>query len=199
MNFLALLGWSSISGTEVLSRDQLRAEFDLDRVSASPAIFDATKLRWMAGEHIRAADVLDLAQRALPFLAAAGLPAEAARAATWVHAFRDGVACLSELPPKVQQLLHPGPMEPEAVAVLATDGARRLMAYLDEHLGAHADLDGAGFKALLQTAGKELGIKGKDLFMPARAALTGRTHGPELPLLFDALGLALARERVRSA
>ena len=58
---------------------------------------------------------------------------------------------------------------------------------------------GADFKALLQECGRETGLRGRDLFMPARAALSGRTHGPELPLLFDALGAEPALERIRRA
>jgi glutamyl/glutaminyl-tRNA synthetase len=31
-------------------------------------------------------------------------------------------------------------------------------------------------------------VKGRELFQPLRAALTGRTHGPELPLVAELLG-----------
>jgi nondiscriminating glutamyl-tRNA synthetase len=192
VNFLALLGWSSASGEEILTRERLCAEFDLDRVSRSPAVFDVQKLRWMGGEHLRAAPIDDLVREATPFLEAAGLPESAAYAAPWLLAFRDGIACLAELPERVRELLDPGPSEPEAAAVLQTPGARRLLAVVGEKLergaGDTGRLDGATFKGILQGCGKELGLKGRDLFMPARAALSGRTHGPELPLLFDALG-----------
>ena len=47
--------------------------------------------------------------------------------------------------------------------------------------------------------GKRLGIKGRDLFQPVRAALTGRTHGPELPLLGELLGRERCIARLRSA
>ena len=35
---------------------------------------------------------------------------------------------------------------------------------------------------------KETGIKGKNLFMPLRAALTGRAHGPEIYFLLPVIG-----------
>ena len=38
----------------------------------------------------------------------------------------------------------------------------------------------AEFKALVKAIGKDLGRKGKGLFMPMRIALTGRTSGPEV-------------------
>jgi len=203
VNFLALLGWSSSSSDEILTRERLCAEFDLDRVSRSPAIFDVQKLRWMGGEHLRAAPLAELVRAATPFLEAAGLPESAAYAAPWLLAFRDGIACLAELPERVRELLDPGTPEPEAAAALQTPGARRLLAVVTEKLergaGDTARLDGATFKGILQGCGKELGLKGRDLFMPARAALSGRTHGPELPLLFDALGADRALERLHRA
>ena len=35
---------------------------------------------------------------------------------------------------------------------------------------------------------KETGIKGKELWMPVRSALTGLTEGPELPQVIQILG-----------
>ena len=43
------------------------AEFDLARIKHSSATFDAQKLEWMNGEHIRRLPVAELAGEALPF------------------------------------------------------------------------------------------------------------------------------------
>lgn len=44
-NYLALLGWSpATDGQEVMSLDEIKAQFDLSRVVKSPAIFDNAKL-----------------------------------------------------------------------------------------------------------------------------------------------------------
>jgi nondiscriminating glutamyl-tRNA synthetase len=203
VNFLALLGWSSPSGDDILDLERLVQEFDLDRVSKSPAIFDARKLRWMAGEHLRALPIEELAERARPFLRAAGLPDEPERAAVWTAAFKDGIASLGELPPRVRELLHPGPLDAEAATVLDQEEARRLLDIVADRLervpGDTPPMDGAQFKELLQECGRELGVRGKSLFMPARVALTGRLHGPELALLFDAIGRETATKRIRDA
>ncbi len=197
VNFLALLGWSSPSGDEVLSRERLVADFDLDRVGRAPAVFDAQKLRWMAGEYLRAAHQDGLARDSLPYLHDAGLDLDVQSATRMLAAFRDSIATLSELPARARELLAPGPPEPEAAAALQAPEARRLLnalvVGLDDTKG---PLDGAAFKALMQECGKTLGMKGRDLFMPVRAAISGRTHGPEIPLLFDALGAAAVRERL---
>lgn len=54
VNYLALLGWAPADGRELMSRPELVAEFDLDRVTHSSAFFDHKKLDWLNGEYIRA-------------------------------------------------------------------------------------------------------------------------------------------------
>ena len=46
---------------------------------------------------------------------------------------------------------------------------------------------------------KETSIKGKELWMPLRIALTGLEHGPELPVVIEILGLEKSRRFVERA
>jgi glutamyl-tRNA synthetase len=54
LNYLALLGWNDGTSKEIYSRQELIEAFDLSRVTASPAMFDGVKLRWINGQHLRA-------------------------------------------------------------------------------------------------------------------------------------------------
>ena len=67
LNYLALLGWGPEDGREIMSLDELAAEFDLGRVNTSGATFDPKKLEWMNGEYIRATPRPDLVSAVLPF------------------------------------------------------------------------------------------------------------------------------------
>ena len=67
VNYLALLGWGPEDGREVLTIDELIAEFDVSRVNPSPATFDPKKVEWMNGEHIRRMPLAELVSVALPF------------------------------------------------------------------------------------------------------------------------------------
>jgi len=67
VNYLALLGWGPEDGREVLTSDELVAEFDIARVISSSATFDPKKLEWMNGEHIRRLPLADLVADVLPF------------------------------------------------------------------------------------------------------------------------------------
>ena len=45
---------------------------------------------------------------------------------------------------------------------------------------------------------KETGIKGKQLFMPIRVAVTGQMHGPELPNTIEVLGKDKVLQRLKN-
>ena len=55
------------------------------------------------------------------------------------------------------------------------------------------------FKALTKAAGKEAGCKGKELFFPLRAAITGSVHGPDLSRTAAARGRERVAQQVAAA
>ncbi|MCI4354433.1 MAG: glutamate--tRNA ligase [Thermoplasmata archaeon] len=65
-NYLTLLGWAPDDGAEILVREQVVAEFGLDRVTRSAAIFDHAKLDWVNGEWIRRLTLPELEARVRP-------------------------------------------------------------------------------------------------------------------------------------
>lgn len=52
-NYLALLGWHPKDDKEIMDKDEILANFTLDRVQKSGAVFDKEKLDWMNGVYIR--------------------------------------------------------------------------------------------------------------------------------------------------
>ena len=54
VNFLALLGWSPGDDREVMSLPEMIRDFSLDRVGASPSVFDPDKLLWMNARYLQA-------------------------------------------------------------------------------------------------------------------------------------------------
>jgi glutamyl-tRNA synthetase len=63
-NYLALLGWSPGGDREILSREELIAEFRLENVKSSPAYFDQQKLSSVSATYIRALSAEEFAGRA---------------------------------------------------------------------------------------------------------------------------------------
>src|SRR4051812_41144064 len=63
INYLALLGWGFDDSTELMTIDELKERFTLERVNKNPAVFDELKLRSFNGRYLRELDVDDLKQR----------------------------------------------------------------------------------------------------------------------------------------
>jgi len=72
INFVALLGWNRGDDQEIFTLDQLIADFSLERVSKSGAVFNQDKLKWMNGLYIRNLTVEQIIEKAKPFLFQAG-------------------------------------------------------------------------------------------------------------------------------
>ncbi len=214
LSYLALLGFHPGDDREVLSREELLQAFTLERLGRSGSVFDAAKLKWMNAHYLHLATGAQLSRwlEGGPGPLEPGAPdwsAEVARMTgglapaareKLLEGVRGNVATLADLPGEIGVLVGDSlVLEDDAAAALAAPGARELCAALAETLGALAQWSGEGFKSTLQLVGKQLGRKGKDLFMPVRAALSGRTHGPELPLLADLLGRERCIDRLHDA
>lgn len=214
LGYLALLGFHPGDDREVLTRDELLEAFDLSRLGRSGSVFDAAKLKWMNAHWLHHATGPQLAAwlatgpgplgegdedwRAACETLLAPLPPEGRT--KLLEGVRGNAATLASLPGEIR-VLAGGEVafEPDAAEALAAPGAPALCGALAEALAARLEWGGDIFKSVLQATGKELGRKGKDLFMPVRAAISGRTHGPELPLVADLLGRERCIERLREA
>lgn len=195
-NYLALLGWSPPQeGKEILSLEEIVRLFDLGRVSKSPAIFDRAKLDWMNRSYISKTPAQSLAKMAEPYFIDAGLiPAEAsAEILSWlalvVDAVRTHADHLDQLPhaaeieviygfqsdpPQLEDEARKILEQPEALAV-AREFSRLVEPLETVTIEAYKDVVGQVKSATRQ--------KGRNLFHPIRAALTGRGSGPELERL----------------
>ena len=209
VNYLALLGWGAEGGTrEIFSLEELVQEFRLERVTASPAVFDWEKLHWLNRHYLKAADPDRVAELAWPHFTIAGFlpPTEAASPAVmaWfgrlLALFLPAVSQLDELPAKAALIFHFDPAAARAsqenAAILATESAQKVLAAFAARVQSHAgSVTAEQFKTWMNEVKAETGAKGKDLFHPIRIALTGNHSGPEfdklIPLVEEGSGLDL--------
>jgi glutamyl-tRNA synthetase len=182
VNYLALLGWSHPDEKEKMSIDELIESFTIERISKSAAVYDPVKLTWLNGLYIRDLSLDDWVGAATPYL-----PAEISGRYD-AEGQREILAILHEKVERLDQIAqHTGiflddiSYDEEARDVLAQEASRELLAALTGELEPLAnDWEPESIKAAFKGAGKAMGIKGKDLFFPIRAAITGRLHGPDL-------------------
>ena len=195
-NYLALLGWGAEGGTrETFSMEELAAEFRLERVTASPAIFDNNKLHWLNRHYLKQSGPDRLAALALPFFTVRGcVPSELTDAATraWfdklLELYIPAVDQLDQLPQKCSAIFtfdaDAAVREPENAAILASESAQRVLAEFAAQLTQlPAPVTPEAFKALINEVKAATGVKGKELFHPVRIAITGAHSGPEFDKL----------------
>ncbi len=191
-NYLALLGWSSKSGQEIFSLNELIGDFSLERLSRSPAVFDREKLNWVNRAHLKSLRGEKAVEAARPFLERDGLYVEGV-SPQWLAAALESVweevDTLSQLPGRIKFLFDDGwGMEPEAERLLAAEESRKVVRSFQEEMLAVGDLRPETYRRVLSGVSQRVGVSGKRLYMPVRAVLTGRTHGPELERVFLLLG-----------
>ena len=219
MNYLALLGWGAEGGTrETFTPDELVSEFKLERVTASPAVFDFGKLDWLNRHYLKLRPMAEVAALAWPYFAQAEyLPSSqnVSNAVTeWFErmlaVFLPGVDRLEQLPAKAAFLFKPpqeeAALDAENAAILASEVGQRVIAdFRARALAETEPITAERFKALMNEVKATTGAKGKDLFHPVRILLTGSHSGPEfdklVPLMEEgaALGLGVKSVRERAA
>jgi len=206
VNAIALLGWSPPGDRVVYTLEEMKAEFDLARVSRSPGIFDPAKLDWISGQHIHQMPEERVAREVAPYLAAAGrLPDDAlARDPAWMRdlgaMLRGAIERFDQAPERTAGLFFAGgwPADAAAREAFAAPAARAVVEGLERRAKDTVPLDRERWKALLDAVKAESGAKGKALFQPIRAALTGSVAGPELDQLVPlaARGASIFPDRI---
>ncbi|MFN2308917.1 MAG: glutamate--tRNA ligase [Gammaproteobacteria bacterium] len=206
INHLARVG-HSYDQDGFMDLPELAAQFDTARLGRAPARHDATQLlRWQKEALARASDA-----EIWDWMCARRDP-DGRRIQDWVPAgeelhfvqtVRDNIVMPLDAYLWAGNLYAPAAaFDPDARQVIQEAGAAFFRA-------AQAALETADFKAFVQALGVATGRKGKPLFMPLRAALSGQLldperggiwrNGPELARIWALLGEKRLGERLLAA
>ena len=204
LNYIALLGWTPPSEREIMSLEEMAAEFDLSDLHKSGAIFDIEKLRWYNRHYISLLTPDDFRERALSSLkdslALRELAWDAHVASKLVPLLRERVSVWSD----VLEFVQAGEydfffVEPSLdVAKLPENGGSAQEAL--RHLTAVHEMLSVADEEMYRDAERLKNIvwdyatsegRGKVLW-PLRYALSGREKSPDPFLIASVIG----RERV---
>jgi nondiscriminating glutamyl-tRNA synthetase len=196
INYLALVGWSPDDNEEILSLDEMVEKFSFDRVSKTGGIFDKDKLDWVNGHYIRSSSVERITELAIPYLIEANYIDEkfAVENKEWLYLLidtvKESISTIKEIVEKVEFIFDDEieVVDEGAKELLKGDQVPALMAAIVEELNNVDEIDMENAKTFMKTIQKATGIKGKNLFMPTRVAITGSEHGPELVNIIYLLG-----------
>jgi nondiscriminating glutamyl-tRNA synthetase len=202
MNYMGLLGSSFTEGREVLTRKEMIAGFALERASKSGAIFDEDKLHWLNAIYIRNCATEDLINRLNSFLENAGYKINEIDP-EWFHQvidlIKNDLTTLAEIGSHIDIFFADRyTITEEAKQILEKESASQIVKTFSEFLKTAAGNQQEIYLAAIKCTKEKTGTKGKDLFMPIRAALTGKVHGPELDKVFAILGKDLVLKRMKA-
>ncbi|MED1459266.1 glutamate--tRNA ligase [Bacillus safensis] len=203
-NFIALLGWSPVGEEELFTKEQFIDIFDVNRLSKSPALFDMHKLKWVNNQYVKALDLDQVVALTLPHLQKAGKVSEqlTEEENTWVRKlislYHEQLSYGAEIV-ELTELFFKEQIEynQEAKEVLAEEQVPEVMASFAVQLEQLESFTPDEIKGAIKAVQKETGHKGKKLFMPIRVAVTGQTHGPELPQSIELLGKETVLNRIK--
>jgi glutamyl-tRNA synthetase len=194
-NYLVLLGWTPPSGQEILSLQRMIEEFSIQDVSKSAPVYNRKKLEWLNSTYLRAKEDGQLSELLIPYLQKSGIRIDQTNP-QWLDQIsgilKDNLVVLSEVDQYVGIFFDEKFFfEEEAKAILQDPIHREPLSsalrFLEESSDIQSEED-----SLLSQLERKTGRKGKGLYAPLRAAITGKIRGPELAKTLPLLG----RERI---
>lgn len=188
-NYIALLSWSDGTEQEFFTIDELIEKFNLDKVSSSASVFDFDKLRWMNAHYVKQMSESDYLAMAREFAVKGGavteadVKSDAKRIDTILLAVRDSIVIFSDVADAMHVFFEQRELNQEAIDAISTDDGKKVVLAFREKLNGRSSISDEEYKAVIKELQKELGVKGKGLFMPVRVAITGEVHGPDMQLI----------------
>jgi glutamyl-tRNA synthetase len=204
-NFLALLGWTPAEANkEVMGDKELIADFSLENISHSNAVFDRGKLDWFNTEYIRAYP----ADKLLPLIRdewkeASFTPqiAEEKKLVEIIELLKPRARSLKDFASVFrgyfsdQYEIDPAARE----KFLKDESVRQMLVELGARYASAGDFTEQSTEQVLRDFATEKGVKAGGLINGSRVALTGQAVAPSLFAVMAALGREKTAERLRKA
>lgn len=193
-NYLALLGWTPVSQSEILSLETIVSEFDLKKIHKAGAIFDEKKLRWTNEAWIKTLTPAAYCE--------------------WIRGFVGPIEWVTQMSAdKVNEMLLAirsqvdlGSDVTGLIASFDPDFERyqaRITSIINPEIQAAVSLFYAQFEIdsvadIERALAESLAIKGGKkgvLYQLVRVGLTGISHGPGLAAILSILGKLVIEKR----
>lgn len=200
VNYMALLGWSPKSNEEVFSMEEMIERFDLSHVNISPAVFDYEKLKWFNQQHMKRKSTHFLVEVAKPFieqntLARKWTGSHADMLENILEALRKYLVTLQDFPAYLEKYQQVAKLDLNAFLSQLQPSLFLLEAF-QKGVDSLSEWNTDMISNLIQMIGKNLQIKGKNLYHPLRLAVTNEEQGPDLPVIMLIMGKKAVLERV---
>ncbi|AVK64828.1 glutamate--tRNA ligase [Lactobacillus sp. CBA3606] len=195
LNFIILLGWSPVGESELFTKRDFIKMYDETRLSKSPAAFDGKKLEWINNQYVKKAPENEIFSMSIQQLIKAGrLPKRPDMntiewTRTLVSLFKHQMSYTGQVV-ELSDLFFNGPAEinDEAKAELAVETAPTVLKEFRQRIETIDVFEATEIQKTIKSIQKDTKIKGRQLYMPIRIAVSHEMHGPELPETIELLG-----------
>jgi len=200
INYLALMGWTMPDERDQFTLLEFVADFRLEDISLGGPVFDLEKLKWLNGKYIRDLSVDEILERLRGGVLSDNYLLRI------LPLVQERVDTLADFVPYAE-FFFVGDVEYDPAALpkmvaknhTAPQTAKAFRLLLENHLDQILEWDVENVEGAMREFCDENEWSPKELFMPVRVALTGRTATPPLFETMEVLGKARCRWRLRRA
>ncbi len=198
VNYLVLLGWSPSENKEVFTMEELIKDFDIKRISKSPATYDIKKLQWFNHKYINALPDEKYLEFVRPFLTYDVKDKSEEWVNTLLLTYKDHLSYGKEINDVVDIFFNDEfTISKENQEFLASDeNIPLVIKTYKEELASLPDWNVEAIGEVIDKVKEKTGVKGKLLYMPIRIKISGIEHGPELPQEIYLIGREKVIERL---
>jgi len=197
--YLAAIGTPSLTSRDPATLAELAVDFDIGSLGKSGVKIEKERITALSSRHIHSMSPEELAGRIAPFLKESR-SVSSDELSRFAAAVRENLSTLADAKTYEPMFFLEFPdLSADASKLLADTEARSVIDRVVRELLEKPESDAMTLGSVLKTVGKELGVSGKHLYGPVRAALTGMTSGPELDGIVAFIGVELTRRRLERA
>ncbi len=217
LNFLALMGWSLGGEKEIFTLQEMIDNFSFDRISLGGPVFDLVKLAWVNNQHMRLKDIKDLTDLAIPFIEKQGFDISKfsrEKLERMVEISREGTHTLKELaqsldvffedeftlPVVTEDMNKKERKSVERVleALASEEGKKSINLFIEKLNNFDEEINEEEIKDVLHKLPEELNEGIGKVLMPLRAAITGKSKGPDLYSIISVIGKERTLNRIKN-
>lgn len=197
VNLLAMLGWNDGSGQEIMSMDELRDNFSMDRIHKGGAKFDFEKAKWFNQEWIKRADTERLLPDVTACLSSAGILPDADTLRRVIPLVKERCTLLTDFVEQTGYFFRaPDAWDLDSVKAKWSPEKKTWFAQWSTRLEALPIWEATAIEADFKEAAASGGIKPGELQLPLRIMLVGGKFGPPVFEIAAVIGREQTQARI---
>lgn len=200
INMVALLGWTPANDREILSLDEMSAEFDLNKVHKAGARFNKEKAEWFNHEYLKQKSAEEIVPLLKEVEGADFSNFSDEKLLNIISLMKDRAVFVKDIYRAGLFFFEaPATYDEKAVKKAWNPDAAAVMNNLAETLENVEVFEAVALKESIHQFAESKGLGMGKVMMPLRLALVGELKGPDVPEILEVLGLDESVARIRNA